>query len=379
VAGKPPGVVLTDEASDDVTAPAPAPKADPVRRATYIVIVLLLALLVINIATDQLAPITLQTTAETLVVPVTPKVAGEIIDVPVKDNSRVVAGQLLAVIDPTDYRTALETARAQQVTARQSVASAVQAVESARAVVVSRKALLLESEQQNDRTKALVKAGFATLSRLDTTMATVAANDAGVRQAEAQLASAIEQLGPTGEANPQLRAAAAAVKLATDNLAYTRVTAPVSGYLSNLRIGAGSYAVAGQPLISLIDVRTAALIGYFNENQLTNMRLGDRVQIALSVAPGKLFTGHVAGMGGGVATANQQAPLGSLVQSPSTSWLDAGQRLPVRIEFDNFEGLPYGLRLGSQASVMVLTANAGIIGKISHFLLLVRSYLDYIG
>lgn len=375
-------MALTEDSNEPEIAPAPPPalrKPDSVRRATYVVVALLLALLALNIATDQLAPITTQTTAETLVVPVTPKVSGQIIAVPVKDNSRVVQGQLLAVIDPTDYRTALESARAAQVNARQSVAAAMATVESARAVVTSRNALLLESQQQNDRTKALVKAGFATLSRLDTTMATVASNDAGVRQAEAQLASAIEQLGPTGSANPQLRSAAAAVEAAKNNLAYTRIVAPVSGYLSNLRIGAGSYAVAGQPLISLIDVRTAALIAYFNENQMTNMRVGDRVEIALNVAPGKLFAGRVAGMGGGVATANQTAPLGSLVQSPSTSWLNAGQRLPVRIEFADFSALPYGVRLGSQASVMVATTDSGIVGRISHWLLLARSYLDYIG
>jgi multidrug resistance efflux pump len=373
-------VALTDDTSDEAAAAqSTAHKPDSVRRATYIVVALLLVLLALNIATDQLAPITTQTTAETLVVPVTPKVSGQIIAVPVKDNSHVEAGQLLAQIDPTTYRTALESARASQVNARQSVAAAAAAVDSARAVVASRKALLLESQQQNDRTKALVKAGYATLSRLDTSMATVASNDAGVRQAEAQLASALEQLGPTGDANPQLRSAAAAVETATNNLAYTRVVAPVTGYLSNLRIGAGSYAVAGQPLISLIDLRTAALIGYFAENQLTHMRVGDRVQIALNVAPGRLFAGRVAGMGGGVATANQTAPLGSLVQSPSTSWLNSGQRLPVRIEFEDFRNLPYGLRLGSQASVMVETADAGVVGTISHWLLLARSYLDYIG
>ena len=56
---------------DDTTEPDPVPAAqpDPVRRWTYIVAGLLLALLAYNIAADRLAPITYQTTAETLVVP----------------------------------------------------------------------------------------------------------------------------------------------------------------------------------------------------------------------------------------------------------------------------------------------------------------------
>ena len=274
-----------DSASDTAAAP------DPVRRWTYIVAGLLLALLAYNIAADRLAPITYQTTAETLVVPVTPQVSGEILSVPVTDNSRVTKGQLLAVIDPTNYRIALESARASYGAAQQSVGAAAAAVDSARAVLTSRKAQLIEAQQDNDRTAKLLAVGYATRAKLEATMATLASAEAGVLQAEAGLAGALQQLGPIGSANPQLRAAVAALDAAQKNLEWTKVVAPVDGYISNLQIGRGSYASAGTPLVSLIDVSRGGLIGYFSENQLGNVRLGDPALIALDMFPGQLFHG----------------------------------------------------------------------------------------
>lgn len=351
---------------------------DPVRRWTYIVALLLIGLLAYNIAADRLAPITYQTTAETLVVPVTPQVSGEILEVPIIDNSRVARGQLLARIDATNYRIALESAQAAYGAAQQSVGAAAAAVDSARAVLTSRKAQLVEAQQANDRTAKLVDVGYATRAKLEATMASLASAEAGVVQAEAQLAGALQQLGPSGSANPQLRSAVAALDSARKNLEWTRVVAPVDGYVSNLQIGRGSYAKAGTPLISLIDVSRAGLIGYFSENQLGNVRLGDKALIALDMFPGRLFHGKVVGLGGGISTPNQSAPTGSLVQAPGTSWLSSAQRLPIRIAFDPAGQVPPGLRLGSQASVMIETADAGVMATVDRWVLTIRSYLSYV-
>ncbi len=355
------------------------PPRDPVRRWTYIVAILLLAITAFNIASDRLAPLTFQTTAETLVVPVAPQVSGELIDVPVRDNSRVAAGQVLAVVDPTNYRLAVESARASYASAQQAVGAAAAAVDQARAVVTSARAQLLQAQQDNDRTATLVNAGYATRAKLEVTKATLASKQAGVVQAEAQLAGALQQLGPTGAANPQLRAAAVALAQAERNLAWTKITAPVGGYISNLQIGRGSYAKAGVPLISLIDVSKAGLIGYFRENQLGNVALGDPVLIALDIFPGRIFRGRVVGLGGGIATPNQSAPSGALVQAPSENWLANSQRLPIRVAFDPVGQVPPGVRLGSRASLMIETRDAGFVATLSRWVLTVRSYLSYVG
>ena len=368
-----------DTAEPAVTAAITGPPRDPVRRWTYIVGALLVAILAFNVASDRLAPLTFQTTAETLVVPVTPQVNGMLLDVPVRDNSRVAAGQLLAVVDPTSYRLAVENARASYGAAQQAIGAAAAGVDSARAVVTSARVQLVQAQQDNDRTATLVKAGYATRAKLEVTKATLASRQAGVVQAEAQLAGALQQLGPAGAANPQLRAAAVALEQAERNLGWTRITAPVSGYISNLQIGRGSYARAGSPLISLIDVSKAGLIGYFRENQLGNVALGDPVFIALDIFPGRVFKGRVVGLGGGIATPNQSAPSGALVQAPSESWLANGQRLPIRVAFDPAGQVPPGLRLGSRASLMIETRDAGLMGMFCRWVLTIRSYLSYVG
>ena len=176
--------------------------ADPIRRWTYIVALALVVIIGLNIAFDRLAPITFQATAETLVVPVAPQVSGELIEVPVKDNSRVEAGQLLAVVDPTAYKIALESARASYGSAQQAVGAAAAAVDSARAVVISRRAQLVQAQQDNGRTAILVDRGYATRAKLEVTMATLASAEAGVVQAEAQLPARCSNWGRRATPTP---------------------------------------------------------------------------------------------------------------------------------------------------------------------------------
>ncbi len=58
------------------------------------------------------APWTRDSTVRTYVVTKAPVVAGRIVELPVADNQFVHKGDLLLVIDPTDFRIALEQAEA---------------------------------------------------------------------------------------------------------------------------------------------------------------------------------------------------------------------------------------------------------------------------
>jgi membrane fusion protein (multidrug efflux system) len=102
---------------------------------------------------------------------ISPKVSGYISEVPVDDNQMVTAGQVLTRIDPRDYRTALDHARADVAAARASVdtlnrqiAEQKLVVEQDRQQVASDMAALVYSQQDFQRYTKGVKDGWALCS-----------------------------------------------------------------------------------------------------------------------------------------------------------------------------------------------------------------------
>jgi len=112
---------------------APALARDPVRRWTAVVAAALLLLLALQIASDRTAPVSAIATVEGLVLPISSRVSGELLRVSVSDDQVVEAGDLLAEIDPTPFRRAVETAEADLEAAGQSIGASTADVAAAQA------------------------------------------------------------------------------------------------------------------------------------------------------------------------------------------------------------------------------------------------------
>ena len=111
---------------------------------------------------------------------ISPKVSGYISDVPVDDNQSVKAGQVIARIDPRDYQTALDEARANvaaaqaaTVTLTQQIEQQSQAVEQARQAVASDQAARVYSQQDFQRYTDLAHDGYGTVQRAQQAQADV--------------------------------------------------------------------------------------------------------------------------------------------------------------------------------------------------------------
>jgi multidrug resistance efflux pump len=133
------------------------------------------------------------------IVGIAPRVAGPIVNIPVHDNQEVKAGDPLFEIDPSDYKTALASAKAS---------------------VANLEANLLQKQQDLDRETDLFKRNV----------------DSKQLFQNAQNAYA--------EAKAQLNAARANLQQAELNLSYTKVYAPVDGYLTNVNTSPGAYVLS---------------------------------------------------------------------------------------------------------------------------------------
>jgi len=320
------------------------------------------------------------------VIQIAPRVSGPIVDLPIKDNQFVKAGDLLFQIDPRTYQAALEQAKAElDETSNQFASLSEQVVAAAAAVEASRHAVTqassgikeTESDLARDRAeykrqeemlprkatsvKAYQQAKAAyqvTVQQRRTAEAGLGQAKANLAQAQANLAEAKANLGAVDNENPQIRAAKAAFQQAELNLEFTTVLAPVDGYVTNLLLRLGSQMVANQPAIALVDVNSYWIDGYFRENYIDRIEAGDRVVATLMSYRDKPVIGRVESIAWGIAQQDGSTGFQLLPSiSPTFEWIRLAQRLPVRVRITE---VPEGvvLRVGTTCSVLVETGTA---------------------
>lgn len=221
-------------------------------------------------------------------VSVTPQVSGAIVDLPVKDNQFVNAGDLLFRIDKTPFHIAELNAQAQLAKAQSELAKANN-----------------EANRRRHLSQNVISA-----EELDTANLNVKAMQASVDAAQATLRQAQWQL------------------------AQTDVRAPVSGWITNLSTRTGDFATTGQPLFALVDSHSFYVMGYFEETKLRHIREGAPAQITLYSGNIKL-QGHVSSIGRAIYDQSVESDSGLVPDiKPNVPWVRLAQRVPVRIEFD---------------------------------------------
>jgi membrane fusion protein (multidrug efflux system) len=262
---------------------------------------------------------------------ISPDVSGRIVQVNVRENQRVKAGDVLLVIDPEPYRIALEQANAAIATARVDVSTKATDTGSAAADIESANADISLSQATYDRQNALWKKGFTTKAALDAAQHEVLAAKARLATARAAAAKAQVQLGSgvQGSGVPAaVQAAMAERDKAMMNLQRTVVRAPHDGIISQTsRLQVGNITPSGVPALSLVISDTPWVTANFKETQLGNMRVGQPVELTFDAYPGVKLCGKVQSIGAGTGSEFSILP----AQNANGNWVKVTQRVPVRI------------------------------------------------
>lgn len=320
------------------------------------------------------------------VIQVTPRVSGPIVKLAIKDNQFVKAGELLFEIDPRTFEASLDQARAQYDKTGDSYLAQQKQVEAAEAQVdVSRASIqqaqsaiqesisaIAKNEAEYLRQQELLPLRATSKKAVESARAnyevvvqkrkgaeaSLVQAQAALAQSEADLAEVRANLGALGDANASVREARANVEQAELNLEFTRVRAPVDGYVTNLNLRMGSQAVANQAALALVDTNSYWIDGFFRENTIEAMQTGDKAVITLMSYPDKPIEGYVDSLGWGIAQQDGSTGFELLpTVSPTFEWIRLAQRVPVRVHMTNIpEGV--ALRVGTTASVLVMTGTA---------------------
>ena len=142
-----------------------------------------------------------------------------------------------------------------------------------------------------------------------------------------------------------------ALELATLNLSYTVITAPYDGYVSEKFIQEGQLVNPGTPLVTVVSNSKPWVMANYSEKQLTDIHLGDRVDIRVDGLDGKRFEGRVSTIA--PATGAAFSPMAP--DNSTGNFVKVAQKVPVKIEFAQNEGL--------EALAGGLSVECKVIGK----------------
>jgi multidrug resistance efflux pump len=163
-------------------------------------------------------------------------------------------------------------------------------------------------------------------------------------------------LGQSGEANVRIRLAKVQLDEAQLKLEWTKIYAPSDGYISNLYVNEGAYAVTGSSLVAFIDSSTFRVHAYFKETQLNHIKPGARAIVTLMGYHDQPIEGVVETIGNATNPpdiASTEGEMGVVPQiQPTFDWVRLAQRVPVTIRLVE---VPDNIQLvsGTTASILI--------------------------
>jgi len=322
--------------------------------------------------------------------PISARVGGQVIKVNFDDGQVVHRGDVLVVIDPTDYTVALERARADYqdsqaqaeaarygvpvssvgsfsqirsasadleaadagvAAARKQADAAQQQIFEAQADAVKLntdveryRQLLGKREISQQQFDAAIAAATAANATVEARKAALLAAQANIKQAESRIDQANAevknaQITPKTVAATQAKADSSdaqvlryksALDQAQLNLSYTTIVAPVDGVVGKRSVQVGSNVAVGQDLLAVVPLRDVWVTANFKETQLAHMCPGQTVKIKVDTYGGRKWDGHVSNVGGATGAKFSLLP----PENATGNYVKVVQRIPIRVDFD---------------------------------------------
>jgi membrane fusion protein, multidrug efflux system len=270
---------------------------------------------------------------------VSPQVTGNITTVNVTDNQIVKNGDLLATIDPRNYKAAVDQAEGlirQNEAALKNLDAQIAAqkaqVEQATQQVTEADAALKFATDENTRYQDLVQKGAGTVQRAQQASSDFNGKKAAFDAATAAKVSAERQIDVLNAqkvgAAAQLDQAKAQKDRADADLQRTELRATVDGRVTKLTAAVGALAAPGQSIMIVVPL-DVWITANFKESQLANMQVGQPVDIRID-AFNKTFPGRVNSVQAGSGTAFSLLP----AENATGNYVKVVQRVPVKITFD---------------------------------------------
>ena len=273
------------------------------------------------------------------VTPVSARVPGVVIRVLVEDNQRVVAGDVLAELDPADQRVKVEQIQAQIASAGQQVLQSSATIaqvkaqaSGAGAQVAQSQAQLVRANQDAERYGQLYTTQMKAVSKaeLDAANAARAGAIADLAARRDNALAATAQIAVAEAAREVLKAQVLVLqtqlKDATQQLGYNQIVASVAGRIGRRSVEVGARVQPGQQLAAIVQ-DAVWITANFKETQLAGIAPGQAVRVVVDAMPGQPLVGRVDSFS--PASGNQFALLPA--DNATGNFTKIVQRVPVKI------------------------------------------------
>jgi membrane fusion protein (multidrug efflux system) len=282
------------------------------------------------------------------IVKVAAQVNGQISELLVSANQQVEEGQLLLKIDARPYEIALQRAEANLKLAQQAKITAQSSIDTATAQIAEHQAEYEDALHNNNRIQRLLKNNSIARSSADTAKYRLREANAARTAANAELQQAKHQVE---EATTQISIATSAINEAKLQLAYTQITAPVTGILGPVNIRPGDVITAGQQLFPLMQQRPVWVDANFKETDLHRIKPGQSAKITVDMYPDTIFHGRVETLSPASGAAFSLLP----PENATGNWVKVTQRFSVRVIIDDASSST-PLRVGASCTVSIDTS-----------------------
>ncbi len=275
------------------------------------------------------------------------KIYGTVKTIAVNDNQLVKAGDLLVEIDPADYNVRLREASSAVGAEKAKLSEAETKIEAAKANLELQRANLKLAEIEKKRSEALFQKEVLPRDRYDRAMTGHEVAVAQVKAAEEQLRQAESQRQTQLSTIRQKEATAALAEL---NYDYTKIYAPVDGYVTKKSVQLGNQIQPGQPLMAVVSLNDIWVTANFKETQMANIRPGQPVTFTVDSYPGRTFTGKVDSIMAGTGVSFSLFP----AENATGNYVKVVQRIPVKIALDKDTDKDRLLRIGMSVEPTVI-------------------------
>ena len=282
---------------------------------------------------------------------ITPQINGKIASLLVEDNQRVERGQVVATLDTSDLEVARSIAQHNLEVIQNRVAATAEsaAVEEARAGAL--RAQLEYAQKAKQREADLRRSAVATQSSYDEAYMNWKSLSAQLTALKRQRHEILLGLGqPSGSRNAEVELAKAQLRQAEQQLDHATLRSPIAGFVAGKRVELGQVVAAGQPLFAVVPLEHLYVTANYKETELTDVRVGQRVELHVDTYPHDHFEGRVDSIMAATGSVFSLIP----PQNATGNFVKVVQRVPVKIALTDQSNPHRRLRVGMSVVPTIL-------------------------
>ncbi len=239
------------------------------------------------------------------------RVNSQVEELKIDDNMQVKKGDLLLVLDDSDYKAKLEQSKG--------------ALEEAKSALI-----VADNEMQKSFSELEFAKNDYERYRLMKEKGIASTQDYEAAKTKLSSANALNRMASANfeKIKGNIKKLEAKVKEDELNLSYTKIYAPTDGLITNRSVEKGNYIQTAQPLFSIVSDKMW-VVANFKETQVANMKKGQSVKIKIDTYPNKKFLGEVDSIQRSTGSKASLFPPENAVGS----YVKIVQRVPVKIIF----------------------------------------------